>query len=205
MANPNAKPNGHPPPSWYDDLEGTLAQAWRLVSRGAKDRRAEAHTPAVSTIGLDGAPQVRTVVLRAADPTARTATFHTDARSAKIEEIARDGRCSLLIYERSAKAQVRLQGRAVAHIDDAVAEEAWARTRPMSRICYHVTTAPGAALDDSNAPAFDPAATNDGRDHFACVVLHVEEIEWLYLHYAGHRRAKFSWLEDGWQKTWLIP
>jgi pyridoxamine 5'-phosphate oxidase len=71
-----------PIPSFYDDLDGTLAEAWRLISRGVADRRSPFHHPVVATIGGDGAPQARTVILRACDPAAQRLRFHTDARSA---------------------------------------------------------------------------------------------------------------------------
>lgn len=192
-------------PDFYDDLELTLAECWRLVLHGAQDRQAEAHTPAVATVGLDGAPAVRTVVLRAADSQTRTIAFHTDARSPKLAEIRRNPECSVLLYERSWKAQARLRGQASIHLDDAIAAAAWARTAEMSKLCYQVTTAPGASIGTPADAVFDAVKTNDGRDNFCCVTIDVRDIEWLYLHHLGHRRARFAWDGAAWRKTWLAP
>ena len=43
------------------------AHALRLLARGAADRRAAFHTPTLSTVGLDGRPRARTVVMRGLD------------------------------------------------------------------------------------------------------------------------------------------
>lgn len=193
------------PPPWYDDLDGTLAEAWRLIYRGVEDRRADAHTPALSTMGLDGAPQARTVVLRAADPSRRVVTFHTDVRSAKVKELEQNPQCSMLFYERRSKAQVRLLGQAIIHSTGATAASAWERTRSLSRVCYQVTTAPGHEIAAPTAAAFDAAATMDGRENFVCAEIEASELEWLFLHHAGHRRVRFRWIENAWHKSWLAP
>ena len=54
-------------PPFFDDLDASLAHAWRLLTRGVNDRRSGFHTPAIVTVGLDGAPAMRTVVLRHVD------------------------------------------------------------------------------------------------------------------------------------------
>ncbi|NBR79124.1 MAG: pyridoxamine 5'-phosphate oxidase, partial [Alphaproteobacteria bacterium] len=58
-----------------------------MLERGAADRRSAFHTPTVATIGLDGRPRLRTIVLRACDTANRSLRFHTDARSDKINEL----------------------------------------------------------------------------------------------------------------------
>jgi pyridoxine/pyridoxamine 5'-phosphate oxidase len=68
----------------YDDLEGTLAYAWGLLERGVSDRHSPIHTPTVATIGGDGRPSIRTVVLRDCDLDARMLRFHTDRRAPKL-------------------------------------------------------------------------------------------------------------------------
>ena len=61
------------------------------------------HTPSVATLGLDGRPRIRTVVLRDFDEGAGTLRFHTDRRSEKVSELARDPRIGVHFYDEAAK------------------------------------------------------------------------------------------------------
>jgi pyridoxamine 5'-phosphate oxidase len=189
-------------PSFYNDLTETGAEAWRVIGRGAVDRRSPFHTPSVATIGLDGQPQARTVVLRAVDPVARTLRFHTDRRSTKFVELSADARVTVLGYDAGRKIQLRLAGRATLHHGDALATAAWAQSRAMSQACYAQTEAPGTPLTHAgNAPS----GTDAGFANFTVVSVQIFELEWLYLAHEGHRRARFAWGTGKLQQTWLAP
>lgn len=192
-----------PIPAYYDDLNASLAEAWRLLTRGAADRRSPIHTPAVATVGLDGRPNVRVVVLRHADPIARTLRFHTDRRSAKIGELSTDAGVQIVAYDPGRKIQLRVTGRGAVHLDDDVARDAWMRSQPQSQICYRQAAAPGAAADDPARAAL--AADHDGAENFAAVSVAIDEIEWLFLASSGHRRARFIWRDGVLSSTWLAP
>jgi hypothetical protein len=194
-------------PSWYDDLAGTLEHAWALLARGVADRHSGFHTLQVGTIGLDGAPRVRTAVLRGVDVGNRRVRFHTDARSHKVDEIERDPRVALHLYDKSAKAQIRLSGIAEVLGDGLGADTAWAETRDFSRICYRVTRAPGDPIADPRLglPPTDHADAEAGRSAFRIVVTEVASLEWLYLAHGGHRRALFRFDGSEASATWLVP
>ncbi|MGL4242793.1 MAG: pyridoxamine 5'-phosphate oxidase family protein [Beijerinckiaceae bacterium] len=197
-----------PAPSFYDDLDGTLAEAWRLLGRGVADRRSPFHHPAVATIGLDGRPQVRTVILRGCDVAGRTLRFHTDRRSAKVAEIATQSRVAMHFYDPGHKIQLRVSGEAAAHRDDIIADAAWAGSRLFSRQCYGIAPGPGVAIEAGPAfalPDVTEDATADGRGNFVAVTLAIDELEWLYLAAAGHRRARFTWDTGAFSATWLVP
>lgn len=177
-----------------------------MLVRGAADRRHAFHTPSVATIGRDGAPRVRTVVLRAAEPATRTLRFHTDRRSGKAAELAADPRVSLHAYGAGEKLQLRLDGRATLHRDDAVADAAWAATRPFSRACYRLAAAPGQAASDPYAALAEAGEGPEaGREAFSAVTVAVERMEVLYLAAAGHRRALFDWRGGTLAASWLVP
>lgn len=195
-----------PLPPWYDDLAGSLAEAWALLVRGAADRRHPFHTPQVATIGEDGAPSVRTVVLRGAEPGSRTLRFHTDARSRKARELAAEPRIALHAYHPGAKIQLRLSGLATLHRDDAVAAASWAATRPFSRACYRVAASPGTAAGDPYAALAEAGdGPEAGREAFVAVTVSVTRIEFLFLAAAGHRRALFDWSGGALASRWLVP
>jgi pyridoxamine 5'-phosphate oxidase len=189
-----------------DDLALTLEEAWSRLTHGVRDRRSPFHTPAVATIGLDGRPRMRTVVLRGADAGQGTLRFHTDLRGAKVAEVRCDPRVALHAYDPRAKFQVRLEGRASIHFNDLVADKAWEASRLMSRACYATEPQPGTPLDEVGG--FDiPSEENEintGRVNFCVVLLHVATIETLYLDHAGHRRALFA-LGHPIDANWLTP
>jgi hypothetical protein len=197
----------HPTPPFYDDLDATLAQSWQLWSRGVADRRSPFHAPTVASIGLDGRPRARVVILRGCEPSAAALRFHTDRRSSKFEELSADPRIALTGYDAGAKIQIRAEGRAMLHIEDAVADAAWEGSRAFSRVCYGVTPGPGVEIaegGDFDLPTAD-AEIAAGRANFCAVRVALESFEWLYLAHDGHRRARFSLRGGATESVWLTP
>lgn len=195
---------------FYDDLDATLAQAWRLLVRGAADRRSGFHTVQLASVAPDGAPRVRTLVLRGADPATRGLRLHTDARAGKCADIAGEPRVEVCAYDARAKIQLRLRGRAALLREGALVEAAWAATGAGSRVCYRAEVAPGSpiaepALGDPGAAARAPDDPEAGRAAFSALVIAVERLEWLYLAARGHRRAAFTWDGTVWSGQWLGP
>jgi pyridoxamine 5'-phosphate oxidase len=191
-----------PRPAHADDLAAARAEAFALLARGVADRRHPFHTPTLATLGLDGAPRARTLVLRGFDAAGRTLRLHSDARSGKVGELSRDPRACLHLYDSGAQVQIRLEGRASVHREDGTAEAAWANSRPFSRMCYAIVPAPGTPV------ATPPPAPRDeagGRAHFAALTLTFARMEWLWLAAGGHRRARFTWTPEGEEATWLVP
>lgn len=193
-------------PPFYDDLAGCLAEAWRRLEEGAA-HQSGFHTPALATLGRDGAPRLRTVVLRGVDRASRTVRIHCDARSDKAAEIAADPRASLHAYDPEAKLQVRIEGTARLHGQDDVARAAWGASRPMSRVCYGTVPGPGTPLPGGGAYAQprDAAAVEAGFPEFRVIVLTAARLDFLYLARPGHRRALFTWDGEEMGATWLAP
>lgn len=192
---------------FYNDLDATLAQIWQRLGRGVADRRSAMHTVQLASIGLDGAPRVRTVVLRGVDRAARQLRVHTDRRSSKLAEIAERTQVEICAYDPQAKIQIRARGSAEPAAA-AGADAAWAATRLGSRVCWRTAAAPGTPVDDPRLldPApMPPADADAGREHFSAVLVTLESMDWLYLAAQGHRRACFAWRDDHWRGSWLAP
>jgi len=190
-------------PSHADDLDEVLAEAFRLFSRGVADRRSAFRTPTIATVGPDGAPRIRTMVLRRFEPAARRLTLHTDQRAAKLSEIDHQPRVAVHVYDARAAVQVRLSARVLVHVADHLAREAWEAGAPSSHTCYAVNPAPGTVV-----AAPPPAATDRdaGFVNFAVLAMTFDTLEWLWLYHAGHRRARFDWADDGsYSAAWLVP
>jgi hypothetical protein len=184
-------------------LDACLQEAFRRLARGVADRRSPFHTPTLATVGADGAPEARTLVLRGFEAATRTLRLHTDARSGKVADLAREPRCALHLYDPGAKLQLRLAGRATVHGDDAEAEAGWAASREFSRMCYAIEPAPGSPI---GAPPPAPRDAAAGRGVFRVILLRFDRLEWLELAAGGHRRARFAWTAgDTPDASWLVP
>ncbi len=190
-------------PTFFNELDDTPAHAWALLARGVADRRSAFHTPTLITQTISGAPAARTVVLRACDVPARTLRFHTDERSAKVAEIERMPRVIVHGYDFKSKAQLRLEGHArVMEASSDAARAAWLGSQESSRMIYAQTHAPGAPI---NAPAQGDGRDGAAEENFSIIMVVIDAFEWLYLHHAGHRRARFAWQPEGWRGQWLAP
>lgn len=196
-----------------DELDAILNDIWTRWGRGAADRRSPFHTPVVGSIGKNGTPEQRVMVLRKADRAKNTLRFHTDRRSAKADEISRSNAVSVVGYDPGAKIQLRASGSAIIDHASAWADEAWGRTSASGRRSYLTTLGPGSISDvaTSGLPvAFEhgvpsPTESEAGRANFAIVPVSVNRLEWLHLAATGHRRASFTLDADGWSGEWLVP
>ncbi|MEM7696067.1 MAG: pyridoxamine 5'-phosphate oxidase family protein [Pseudomonadota bacterium] len=191
-------------PDHYFDLEAAERAAWDAMVRGALSRKSAFHQVTVATIGDDGAPEARTVVLRAADRAEKSLRFHTDTRSGKFSELTRDPRLTFLFYDHGAKVQVRAQGRAELHNRDDVTAGIWREMRDFSKKCYRQAEGPGAALAAPDGAEADPLDDAGGYDNFVVVVSRIHTVEWLYLAAAGHRRARVHYDPPA-DRGWLAP
>jgi hypothetical protein len=185
-------------------LDEVLAEAFRCLSRGVADRRHPFHTPTLATVGPDGAPEARTLVLRGVDVPGHLIRLHADARSGKVASLLREPRCALHLYDAGAGLQLRLAGSATVHRrDDEVAAAAWAASRDMSRMVYAVEPGPGTPVPEPPPAPDDPLG---GRGNFAVILFRFDRLDSLELAAAGHRRAGFAWDADGaLTATWRVP
>lgn len=202
-------------PDYYNDLDASFAQAWKLVEAGVTDRNSPAHMPTVGTVDAHGAPQLRIMVLREVSRKSRTLRFHTDARSNKVAQLQNGAATSILMYDPAAKAQIRLSGHAHIVSEGDLADSAWSNSTPFARRCYMAEAAPGSTMTQpsSGLPEWiegkqpDEEQLADYRDNFAAVMFVTDSIEWLYLANPGHRRARWHWdqAHNLWRGSWLVP
>jgi pyridoxamine 5'-phosphate oxidase len=191
-----------------DDASAMLDYAFGLLQRAVKDRRSPLHTPTIATMGQNGWPRARTVVLRHVDASGRILRFHSDRRGDKIAELTQNPRISLHGYDLQHKFQIRIEGNATIHRDDEVAELAWHTSQPMSRVCYTVSPPQGRVIASGDAFTLSDDRTDltPGRDAFCAVLIHFDRLEWLWLAASGHRRARVVWDETSVARSeWLVP
>jgi len=85
------------------------------------------HWPVLGTTAKEGC-SLRTVILRQVNAPDRILVCHTDARSAKVQEILNCSQASWIFYHPKKKIQVRISGHATLHVYDPAADRQWADT-----------------------------------------------------------------------------
>lgn len=194
-----------------DDLRALWAGIWDGLVSGVAQGDHPFHLGVLATSTPDGVRQ-RTVVLRAADADAWRLRCHTDARAAKVAEIAADPRVGWLFYDADRRVQLRVDGRAVVRTAGDDVDDAWRTTPLLSRRAY-LGDAPADPRADPATGLPHPLTTREpteaeseqGRERFAIVDVRVEAIDWLSIRFSGHLRARFTRDDDGIDATWLTP
>jgi len=180
-------------------LVGLLDEAWGLLAEGVADPGSAWRVLALANVTAEGAPGVRSVVLRGVQSRARVAVVHTDLRSPKMAALARDGRAALLGWDAGRRVQIRLDG-VIEMAGAAETDSAWAALPEASRTTYAGGLAPGTPVDTPEIPAAAP-----DRSVFAVLRLGIGAMEVLSLARGAHRRARFAWPDGGLAATWLAP
>ncbi|MFD1560027.1 pyridoxamine 5'-phosphate oxidase family protein [Paraburkholderia silviterrae] len=191
-------------------MRDVIDRVWSMLSAGAN--AAATRSPftmlQAATVGLDGGPKVRTIVLRGVSPEAGSLIFHTDVRSEKVLELGKDPRISLLGCDLDAGIQIRLEG--VARMVDSLEERMalWKLSRPHSLIVYRAQLAPGTPIASPEEAHTAPGNTPDsmaGFENFCLVTVDVQKIDYLDLSPNRHARAKFCRQDGAWHGGWVTP
>lgn len=186
---------------------------WQNLADAAASKEHPWNEGFVSTIAIDDSgsafPKSRTVILRKADRSTLSIDFHTDARSAKIDQIANQNVC-WLFYVAATKIQLRLEGTASV-IDGVQADQAWVETPERSRAAYLSLATPGKVSLDPQPPdtsdrMVSMAESERGREHFRIVRTVVQSADWLYLNPNGHLRANLIYRDpEACDCHWVVP
>lgn len=199
--------------SQTEDIMFVEGICWQMLSEAARDRRQPMHTVVIGTVA-GALAQLRTVVLRRVDIETRKIYFHTDIRSAKIEQIRATGQLTWLAYDPGRRSQIRLSGPTILHHGDDLARNHWAKTMHHSRRCYLLPEGPGRPVSEDATPtderlssfAYSNEESEAGFSQFVVVETTVDSMEWYYTYNKGNRRALFSY-RDGqlFDSSWLTP
>jgi hypothetical protein len=178
-----------------DSLALIEASVWQELHRAAQQPGHEWRTMALGTVAGEEA-QVRSVVLREVDTSARELVFFTDARSPKVAQMGERPIGTLLCWSSRISWQLRLRVALEVATGGLKVSSRWARLKltPAAQD-YLSPLPPGSPVADR----FEPERAS--RSHFAVVTARVLSTDWLELHADGHRRAHFG--PEG--ARWLQP
>jgi hypothetical protein len=195
------------PPPRLASLPEIEAALWRELGRATADRHHAWRTPVLATVAADGSADARTIVLRECDAPARELRLFTDARSAKLRQVAAQPLGTLAMWSPRLGWQLRLKVRLQAQVDGLAVASRWARLKnsPAAQD-YLSPLPPGSPIDAPGSPIDAPGSpvqrdTPPERAHFALLTAQVLAIDWLELHAQGHRRAGF----DAQGAHWRVP
>lgn len=111
--------------------EGPLGQVIEWLEHARKHEPSDAESMSVATVGADGRPSVRMVLLRGIDQ--QGVVFYTNLISRKAVEIEANPWAALCLHWKSTERQVRIEGR-VERVSDAEADAYFASRERESQI-----------------------------------------------------------------------
>ncbi|KVH47433.1 pyridoxamine 5'-phosphate oxidase family protein [Burkholderia diffusa] len=194
-----------------ESLTETYDRVWSCLASGVGAQRSPFTMLQAATLGLDGAPKVRTIVLRQVSRTEHRLSFHTDARSEKVAELRRDPRIAIVASDLDSRVQIRAEGVAAICDDEAQRRAIWQSNRPHTLLLYRAPLRPGTPIESPEdahviaRPGPGTTPTDDGYRNFCLLHVTVTRIDWLELARSGHRRAVFDVIDDGYEGRWIAP
>lgn len=105
-----------------------LFDAWLIDAEASEPN--DPNAMALATVGTDGMPSVRMVLLKGRDA---GFVFYTNGESRKADELGGAGKAGLLFHWKSLRKQIRVEGH-VAQVDDALADTYFATRSRLSQL-----------------------------------------------------------------------
>jgi pyridoxamine 5'-phosphate oxidase len=169
---------------------------WQELTRCTVDRHHEWRTPVLATIGLDGTPQARAVVLRQASKATQSLIIFTDGRTPKVAELAAQPAGMLTFWSKRLGWQCRIALNVKVLVDGPEVDAAWERmSRSAAAKDYLAAKAPGSPMmSDDSSEEINASLT---AHHLALLSGQISSIDWLELGQSAHRRIRF--MPDGYQ------
>lgn len=165
----------------------------------------------LATVGPDGGPAVRTLVVRGFLPGSDALRFATDTRSAKAEHLDREPRAELCWSIPGSREQFRLAGPIVLvgadHADPPLRDARaalWAELSPPSRLMF-AWPDPGAPRAEARRFRVAPPDAREPPPSFGLLLLEPRRVEHLDLRPDPHDRRRHHLDIDGWRTVELNP
>ncbi len=187
-------------------LNRILPLSWTLLEEGAQCAQSPFRYPLLATATADGV-DARVLVLRRVDSVERILEFHTDKRSAKVQQIQDNPNVIWVFYDPVRKLQLRVRGDARVIQDDRLLDATWAALGEHTKRAYAQKLTPGTPVEEivDGAPCPFVEDPESGRANFMAIECEIDFVEWLLLDRGGHRSAIARYASPGWSSTWVMP
>lgn len=190
-------------------LDQIYFHIWQCLAAAARADPQPFGALQAATVGLDDAPNVRTVALRRVSEPDNLIVFHTDRRSPKIAELSRVPRIALVGIDPDRSRQIRVTGQARIVRDGPALTDAWRASCDHDLIQYRTALAPGTPISeprDAFGERGEVPGPDEGFRHFCIVEVHAASIDWLDLSAPDRpERARFVRNGDAWTGSWVAP
>ena len=177
---------------------------WSLFYRSLKDHKRGFHYLNIATVDDQQIPHVRTVILRSVSREEHRLSFHTDARSRKIDHLAKRSRMSIHAYDKKSNLQVFFIGIPEAHHKDELAAQQFNQLHEGAMQLYRKTPGPMTPIRAAGDHKGDKVPTADALDHFVWIDFLIEYAEVLHLGADHHRKLIIKPGADV-RYQWVVP
>ena len=175
-----------------------IKSEWENINLGIQKAKHDYHSFVFSTVSKNS-PDSRTVILRDFDEHKPAIWFHSDRRSKKILHLEENENVSALLYDKSRKVQLRINGIADIEEDIEHNKKIWNSMRPESKLCYMGPYAPSQKISQfepnilkKSAHDLDQEDEHLGLSRFCRIRIKIKKLDWLKLDYKGHQRLEFK-------------
>lgn len=176
------------------NLSRVLEEITSCLNKGVADKNSQFRYFVLSTVCKNNKPNSRIVIIR--DFENYKLTFYSSYNSKKIGELNKNKNVNLVFYDEINKIQLRVKGTAIVKRK---VKKIWDSLNQWSKREYINNTTKNNCKDKSSFNI------DEGYKNFCCVIIKIQEIEWLCLSRNGHKRAKFNFKKKDVIKKWLEP
>ena len=181
----------------FQKLDDFLEFGWAQIYRGKADKKSPARHPTFVTLGADGFPNARTLVMRRCNQKDNQIEFHTDTTSSKMFALKENPRAGIHIWLPKVQLQIQMDVIVEVNVGD-ITIPYWRNVPTNSRVAYGTIPSPGTVIENSLAYNYNP----DQR-RFAVLVCDIQSMQLLLLG-VKHIRAHYK-KSRNWEGEWLSP
>lgn len=183
------------------ELQQNLDEVFGWLRRATADVRSPFRQPVLTTVGAEGVPESRILVLREITPGGHL-VFFTDGRTPKTEALRQNPRAALLFWDPRKQVQLSMQAHGIILEDKARLAGYRARVKGRAQQSYTTSLPPGTAVD---APEAARSCTDfETTNYFTVLEFRPVSLTVLELG-PEHLRFKAVKTADGWQANWVVP
>jgi len=163
-----------------------------------KEKKHPFRWPVLTTIGGEGVPHSRIVVLRSVSRDFGI-QVHTDRRSGKMRDLDESRKAAFLFFDAENQVQIRLEGLAQVATEE-TRLSVWHHLSSNARRQYQQVERPGVKLE-----ALPEVNETLGDRYFTVLEFAPQLIDYLKISKAGQLRASYERREPAWQSCRVAP